>query len=299
MPDVHDQIDWARDVEFREQELRAIVRKMKRGNRSVDRLVKVWLKSGEETWILIHVEVQSQEDTTFPLRMYECRYRVLDLFGEREIECLAVLGDPNADWRPQSYSIGFWKTTIDFNFRMVKLLDYANELDQLVLSENPFARFVAAHLLTIQTRSDLESRLEWKLRLIQGLYEMALPEEEIGQLCHDFDWLLGLPDALAEQYHIKMIEFEEEREMPHYSTAERFGRKRGLEEGREEGRGEGREEGRLLGLRELLADQLQAKFGPLSDGAQDTLNAFSDAQLKRLGQAILNANSLDELGLSD
>jgi hypothetical protein len=45
MPDIYDQVDWTRQVEFLEQELRAITRKTKRGHRSVDRLVKVWLNS--------------------------------------------------------------------------------------------------------------------------------------------------------------------------------------------------------------------------------------------------------------
>jgi hypothetical protein len=50
MPEVFDQIDWKRGVEFLEQELRAITRKTRRGLRSVDRLVKVWLTSGLESW---------------------------------------------------------------------------------------------------------------------------------------------------------------------------------------------------------------------------------------------------------
>ena len=54
-------------------------------------------------------------------------------------------------------------------------------------SRNPFARFVLAHLKTVATRSDYESRLAWKLRIIQGLYDMGVSEAEIGQLYHDFD----------------------------------------------------------------------------------------------------------------
>ena len=118
MPDLHDQIDWTRGVEFLEQELRAITRKSRRGHRSVDRLVKVWLTDGSETWVLVHVEIQSQEDPDFPLRMFQYRYRALDLFGERSLTCLAILGDADAGWRPQSYSNSFWGTEIAFTFRM-------------------------------------------------------------------------------------------------------------------------------------------------------------------------------------
>ena len=77
MPEAYLLIDWVRPVEFLEQELRAITRKSKRGNRTVDRLVKVWLNDGTENWILVHIEIQSQEDATFPLRMFQYRYRAL------------------------------------------------------------------------------------------------------------------------------------------------------------------------------------------------------------------------------
>lgn len=108
MPDVYDLIDWTRPVEFLEQELRAITRKSKRGQRSVDRLVKVWLLDGTEKWVLVHIEIQSQEDAELPLRMFQYRYRALDLFGERSLACLAILGDANRVWRPNSYSSSFW-----------------------------------------------------------------------------------------------------------------------------------------------------------------------------------------------
>ena len=68
MPDKYNLIDWSRPVDFLEQELRSITRKSKRGHRSVDRLVKVWLLDGSESWVLVHVEIQSQQDTDFPRR---------------------------------------------------------------------------------------------------------------------------------------------------------------------------------------------------------------------------------------
>jgi hypothetical protein len=168
----------------------------------------------------------------------------------------------------------------------VKLLDFADRLEELERSTNPFARFVVAHLKTQQTQGDYETRLQWKLRLIQGLYDMGLPDAEIGQLGHDFDWLLVLPDPLALRYHTTMTEFEEERGMPHLSTAERIGRNIG------------RKEGKLEGQRELLLDQAATKFGPLPADIIAEINAFTEARLQSLGQAILTANTLEELGLA-
>ena len=82
------------------------------GRRYVDKLVKVWLKNGEEQWVLIHVEVQMSDETEFPLRMYIYNYRVFDKYNRREVASFAVLGDDNPHWRPDRVSFtggGVWK----------------------------------------------------------------------------------------------------------------------------------------------------------------------------------------------
>jgi hypothetical protein len=300
MPDVYEQIDWTRDAVFLEQELRAITRKSKRGQRSVDRLAKVWLKDGTESWVLVHVEIQSQEDAAFPLRMFQYRYRALDLFGERPITCVAVLGDTNAAWKPHRYSNSFWGTAIGFEFPAVKLLDFADRLDALEQSTNPFARFVLAHLKTLETQGDYETRLQWKLRIIQGLYDMGVPEAEIGQLYHDFDWLLALPAPVAHRYHTTMTQFEEERAMPHLSTAERIGREIGRKEGREVGREEGREEGQRFGaLREaqsLLLLLGGKRLGKPSDAVRGTILTIADRdRIERLFERVLDVETWTDL----
>lgn len=292
LPDVFSQIDWTRGVTFLEQELRAITRKSKRGHRSVDRLAKVWLNDGTESWVLVHVEIQSQEDASFPLRMFQYRFRALDLFGERPITCLAILGDTNAAWKPQGYSNVFWGTSIDFQFLVVKLLEYADRLDDLEKSENPFARFVLAHLKTQETKGDYETRLQWKLRIIQGLYAMGVPEAEIGQLYHDFDWLLALPDPLAIRYHTKMTQFEEERAMPHLSTAERIGRKLGRKEGREVGQ----QEGAVREAQSLLLLLGGKRFGAPPEAIRDTVLALTDRErLERLIERLLEAQTWQDV----
>jgi hypothetical protein len=60
-PQAHADIDWSRGHEMLDKELQPIVRQAQHGRRYVDKLVKVWLKSGEERWLLIHVEVVRHE----------------------------------------------------------------------------------------------------------------------------------------------------------------------------------------------------------------------------------------------
>jgi hypothetical protein len=67
---VHAGIDWSRPHTFLDTELQRAVRDAEIGMRRADRLVRVWLPDGEETWLLIHIEVQSQEEQGFAGRMF-------------------------------------------------------------------------------------------------------------------------------------------------------------------------------------------------------------------------------------
>src|SRR5258708_7928537 len=124
-PHAHAEIDWSRGFEFLDKELQQIVREAEQGRRTVDKLVKVWLRDGQEKWILIHVEVQSQEESDFPLRMYVYNYRVFDRYN-RIVVSLAILGDERAGWRPDSFSYSLWGCTVGIQVPVIKLLDYAD-----------------------------------------------------------------------------------------------------------------------------------------------------------------------------
>jgi hypothetical protein len=284
LPDIHPHIDWSRPAVFLEQELRAITRKTKRGHRSVDRLVKVWLLDGTERWLLIHIEIQTQQDPLLAYRMFQYYFRALDLFDGRPILGLAILADEMADWRPDGYTNLLWDTGVQYRFRAVKLKDYEDRIEELERSDNPFARFVLAHLKTLETQGRYETRLEWKLRIIQGLYNMDVSETEIGQLSHDFDWLLALPETLSRRYYGEMTRFEEEKEMAHLSTAERIGRK------------EGRKEGRAEGMRELLLLQGSKRFGAPDDQTKAALEQITAVKtLQLLAARLLDVESWQEL----
>ena len=296
MPDVYAEIDWERGAEFLEQEMRAITRKTKRGQGAVDKLVKVWLRDGTEKWVLIHIEIQSQEESGFSFRMFRYYFRGRDLFPDRSIACLAILGDDNARWKPDRYTDSLWRTSVDFRFDVVKLKEYTDRLDELEQSTNPFARFVLAHLKTVQTQGDYETRMEWKVRIIQGLYGMGVPEEEIGQLYHDFDWPLALPEPLAKRYHTTMTRFEETRAMPHLSTAERIGRREGRKEGRVEGLEEGLVKGQVVEAQASLLEIIEARVGTVPQDIASRVAQISDLdRLRNLRKLLLKEDSLADI----
>jgi hypothetical protein len=50
LPQAHAEIDWSRGYEMLDKELQKIVPESEQRRRIVDKLVKVWLKNGEEWW---------------------------------------------------------------------------------------------------------------------------------------------------------------------------------------------------------------------------------------------------------
>ena len=64
-PDAYAEIDWAKEHVFLDQELRAVVQDAELGKRFVDRLVRVNVLNGGESWIYIHVEVQGTKQAEF------------------------------------------------------------------------------------------------------------------------------------------------------------------------------------------------------------------------------------------
>ena len=57
----YDDIDWSKGYESLDKELPEIVRDAETGRRFADKLVKVWLRSGEEAFLFIHVEIVRRE----------------------------------------------------------------------------------------------------------------------------------------------------------------------------------------------------------------------------------------------
>jgi hypothetical protein len=219
-PDILVQIDWSQPHEFLDKEFQQVVREAELGKRLVDKLVKVWRCDGEEAWVLVHVEVQSQEESGFAERMYIYNYRIYDRYN-RQVASLAVLGDERSTWRPRDFGYEIFGCQVQFQFPIVKLLDYADQWQSLEESQNPFATVVMAHLKTQETRDNGEERKNWKLFLIKRLYEKGFQRLDIQNLFRFIDWLMALPDAIDEQFWQELTRYEEERRMPYITGVER------------------------------------------------------------------------------
>jgi len=294
-PEAHSDIAWTRGYEFLDQELQQVTPDAVLGPRRVDKLAKVWRTGGEETWVLVHVEVQSQEESEFAERMYVYNYRLFDRY-RRRVASLAVLGDERAGWRPERFGYELWGCRVDLTFPAVKLLDYRERWPALEASDNPFATVVMTHLKAQETRRDVDERKAWKWALMRRLYERGYGREDVINLFRFMDWVMRLPEEMDEEFWQEVRQFEEVSKMPYITSVERIGMKKGMEQGLQQGLQQGMEQGRREGLLAGIELGLKLKFGAQGLRLLPELYKIEDVGLLRaIHEGIETASTPDEL----
>jgi hypothetical protein len=217
--------------------------------------------------------------------MFTYHYRIYDRY-EREVVSLAVLGDEQKSWRPQEYGYGRWGCSMSLRFPIVKLLDY--DLKTLETNDNPFAAVVIAHRQTQNTTQNATERLQWKLRLVKGLYRRGYSKQDILELFLVLDRMMQLPEPLEFIFRDSIKQFEEENQMPYVSSIERIGWQ------------EGKQEGQKILLQSILKnrfgeldDELSSIIEPLTQMPEDeiinlALSSSREDLLARFGKSTLH-----------
>ncbi|HMV49616.1 MAG TPA: DUF4351 domain-containing protein [Blastocatellia bacterium] len=281
-PSAYAQIDWSRGYEFLDKELQKITADAAVGRRVVDKLVKVWLKNGQEMWVLLHIEVQGQPEADFTWRVLVYHFRILDRFAA-PVATFVILTDEDGGWRPNEYSRELLGTELRLKFSAAKLLDYADRWEELEQSANPFAVVVQAHLTALRTRHDPQDRLQSKWQLTRRLYERGFSKQQIIGLFRFLDWVLMLPKDLSAAFDNKLSAFEEKQKMQYVTSIERRGIERGIQQGL-------RTEAMKLALR-----QLQRRVGLLDEVAQAHISALPLEQIEDLSDALLDFSAPSDL----
>lgn len=275
-PNAHTQIDWTKQLEFLDKELEEVVKDAEIGRRFADKLVKVYLTNGSEEWILIHVEVQSQQESDFAERIYIYNSRIYNNKYKKSVISIAVLGDDNAKWHPSQFGYSLFGCVLYFKYPIIKLLDYQQQQSQLSASRNPFATVVMAHLAALNTRSDRTERKRQKLALVQRLYSMGLEEQEVLNLLAFVDWMLTLPLSLEQEFKREVEQLEAGQRMKYVTSFERIARKEELLQAIELG--------------------LEIKFGATGLNVISEISQIDDIeQLRAIRDGIKTVTSVSEL----
>ena len=284
-PVAYKAIDWTKPPESLDKELQQITASSATEKRIADKLYKVWLLDKTQVWILIHIEIQSQYDVDFQERMYIYNYRAFDLY-HKFVVGLAILGDTNPTWRPNSYHQAMLDCELNLKFPIAKLLDYESKWNELESSDNPFAIIVMAHLKTKATTGNLAEREQWKWTLIRGLYDRGLTKEQIVNLFKIIDKMMSLPKELQQGLVAKIKQLEEERKMPFISPTEELAMERGELKGIQQG---------IQREQQLIIRQLNRRIGEIESSFTDTIQTLTIEQLELLGEALLDFSTVTDL----
>ncbi len=283
-PDVHAQIDWAQPVDFLEQELLSVAQDHGPQSSFVDKLVRVTRLDGRAEWVVIHLEIQCQQQAEFAERMFLSHARLFERHRQ-PIASLALLADDRADWRPESFDQEVFGCQLRLRFPVTKLLDWTGREERLADSRNPFAILTRAHLATRATRKNPAAREREKIRLVRDLYRSGLDRQRIVDLFRVIDWMMKLPKENDGRFRQTVVMLEEDLRMRYVTSIERLAI--------EEGMAKGIQEGLLRGQARAIARQLAQRFGELPSWVHEKLKSATPAELDAWVDAILEAESIE------
>lgn len=232
-PGFHEIIDFSRGWTFLDSKLNQIIADSDNIKRDADKLVEVYLKTGEVEWILIHIEVQSYRDPDFATRMYIYNYRIFDYSyrildqdkRRKKVVSLALLIDEDKNFRPDCYEVIVANFQNTFRFPVAKLVDYDEK--ELENNDNPFAIATRIQLKKIEAGKDVDKRYNFKLNFTRELYRKGYSREKIIAVYKFIDFILVLPKPLAIKFKVEHEKIEEKRKMPYVTSNERLAKEEG------------------------------------------------------------------------
>ncbi|MCP4154931.1 MAG: hypothetical protein GY757_44825, partial [bacterium] len=269
-PKIHDAIDFTKEVEFLDKELKEIDPDSSLGDRVADVLVKVHLKDKSTKYIgiITHVEVHGDPRSDFMERMFVYYYRAAEKEKKDKIPVIsvAILTD-DKDYakiekkkKINEHSFSCLGFELSMKIPMVKTSDYKHKkkyIEKLNRSKNPMAMVVKAQLKSHEVKqSDANKRYEVVKELIRECYKMGYNKEKTHIVLNFFDWVIRLPEDYKKQIKNVIKHVEEDYKMEYVATWEREWVDR-MEEKEKKGKREGKREGKKEGITETAKNMLR------------------------------------------
>lgn len=277
-PPIHADIDWQRGYEFLDKELAKLGSDYAASRRLADKLVKVWLKDGRETWLLIHLEIQGRPEKHFNQRIYVYNYRLFERHNCEVISLVVLTGARGA--RVGQYEVARWGFRLLCEFPVVRITDYRGREAELLASRNPFALVVLTQLKLLAAKGDAEKKLAAKRELIRALARRGFGRKKMWGLAKFIDLVVVLPPELDERLKDEIAADEEvKKKMPYVSMWERWGIATGKQKGKQE----------------LVLRLLTHKLGALDEKLKARLEQLPVEKLDQLGEALLDFTGPQDL----
>jgi hypothetical protein len=134
-------------------------------------------------------------------------------------------------------------------------------------------------LTGIDTQDNPDYRFFCKKKLVKLLSETKFSDTEILELFHFLDWMLKLPEELAQRFDQFLKQEEAKKQVRYITHIERSGIKKGRVEGRAK----------------MLLRLLEKKFGTIAPAIQDTVYKLDEKSSYEWLERALTAETLREV----
>ncbi len=281
-PAVAAKIDFA-SVRFLEQEIFA---DFPGGEaRRADTVVEVRTVSGDPEIVVFHVETEVWRRSSFRSRMFAYYHLLTDRLKKPVYPIAVYLSRGTGGIVTETYERELFDLAVlTFRYKAVGLPDL--NADDYLTGQNLVGVALSAMMKPGPNSVDSVTR-KWKA--IQTILRSRVSESGKILLTNLVQTYAVLTPTEAVQYEnlVAITATKEERNMISYW--EQLGLQKGLQQGVEQGMQQGQ--------RSLLLRQLTTKYGELPQSVYEKIGTMSESELLTLGDRILTASTIGELGL--
>lgn len=170
-PALYAAIDWDKGFVFLEQELINTLRgkfKIQGKRRHTDKLVRVYLRTGSEHFIFIHIEFQHKPEKAFARRMFLYRTLIHLRYGIEDITAFAIFTATPPPEEERLYRKDTFGTRVEYQFSSIVAVELAEDL-LLKAADNAFVLSMLAAQYAYRSRNDAQLRLALKSQLFNLL----------------------------------------------------------------------------------------------------------------------------------
>jgi len=245
LPELAEEMNPEKKPEFQEQELREIATVAGGKKRRIDLLAKVCLKSGRDIHVLLHIEIQDDDDDDFPERMF--RYhsllmaRYLKSYEDKdkvvlvndkaeEIISLAILTAPRPRREKDFYERSSFRNRLRFDYPVVKV--WEGDPEEMAASANPFHWVILAGRRALESGGNDRKKLRYLRELNGILKEKQWPQRKKERLFLFMEAILrpGGEEAVKEyRKYLEEVKTKEGEKMVYVSVPEEMGIEKGTD----------------------------------------------------------------------
>lgn len=156
-PGIAEILDMHKEFQFLDKELKQIfpIEKEDILPEVINKLVKVFKRSGHEEWILLHVDAQKKYQKGLGKRMFTHFHKIIDKFDKR-VSAYILFTEMTGREIPDYYITGFMGTKLTYHFNCYKIADATDQ--ELLDNNNPFVIIILAARIFLKIKHIKDSR---------------------------------------------------------------------------------------------------------------------------------------------